>query len=114
MPFNVGGSDFSAKKYWQTSDSLQEPLFALRKHQAFRPVPSATLFTANIYGGGGGLQRSQFTNSRLIGRSVWNNRWKLVIPGTALLNNPDDGLDRFIQGVKDIKLHVVSYSYSGN
>jgi hypothetical protein len=50
----------------------------------------------------------------LIGRSVWNNRWKLVIPGTALLNNPDDGLDRFIQGVKDIKLHVVSYSYSGN
>jgi len=114
MPFNVGASDFSSKKYWQTSDSLQEPLFALRKHQAFRPVPSATLFSANIYGGANGLQRSQFTNSRLIGRSVWNNRWKLVIPGNTLLNNPEDGLNRFIQGVKDIKLHVVSYSYSGN
>ena len=114
MPFNVGASDFSSKKYWQSSDSLQEPLYALRKHQAFRPVPSATLFTANIYGGSGGLQRSQFTNSRLIGRSVWNNRWKLVVPGTSLLNNPEDGLDRFIRTVKDIKLHVVSYSYSGN
>ncbi len=114
MPFNVGASDFSSKKYWQSSDSLQEPLFALRKHQAFRPVPSATLFTANIYGGFNGLQRSQFTNSRLIGRSVWNNRWKLVIPGNTLLNNPEEGLNRFIQGVKDIKLHVVSYSYSGN
>ncbi len=114
MPFNVGASDFSAKRYWQTSDSLQEPLFALRKHQAFRPVPTASMFTANIYGDGGALQRSQFTNSRLIGRSVWNNRWKLVIPGTALLNNPEAGLDRFIQGVRDIKLHFVSYSYSGN
>ena len=114
MPFNVGASDFSAKKYWQSSDSLQEPLYALRKHQAFRPVPSATLFTANIYGSNGSLQRSQFTNSRLVGRSVWNNRWKLVVPGTLLLNNPEDGLDRFIRTVKDIKLHVVSYSYSGN
>lgn len=114
MPFNVGASDFSSKRYWQTSDSLQEPLFALRKHQAFRPVPSAALFTANIYGGTGGLQRSQFTNSRLVGRSVWNNRWKLVIPGTTLLNNPDEGLERFIQSVKDIKLHIVSYSFSGN
>lgn len=114
MPFNVGASDFSSKKYWQSADSLQEPLYALRKHQAFRPVPTSTLFTANIYGGNGGLQRSQFTNSRLIGRSVWNTRWKLVIPGTALLNNPDDGLDRFIQSVRDIRFHIVSYSYSGN
>jgi hypothetical protein len=77
-------------------------------------VPTATFFTPNIYGGNGGLARSQFTNSRLIGRSVWNSKWKLVIPGQTLLNNPSDGLDRFIQSVKDVKLHIVSYSYSGN
>lgn len=114
MPFNIGGSDFSTKKLWQSSESLTEPLFAIRKHQAFRPVPSATFFTPNIYGNNGGLARSQFTNSRLIGRSVWNSKWKLVIPGQTLLNNPSEGLDRFIQSVKDMKLHIVSYSYSGN
>ena len=114
MPFNIGSSDFSTKKLWQSSESLTEPLFAIRKHQAFRPVPTASVFTPNIYSGGGTLARSQFTNSRLIGRSVWNSKWKLVIPGQTLLNNPSEGLDRFIQSVKDVKLHIVSYSYSGN
>jgi hypothetical protein len=114
MPFNIGTSDFSSKRLWQSSESLTEPLFSLRKHQAFRPVPTAAVFTPNIYGGSGGLARSQFTNSRLIGRSVWNSHWKLVIPGQTLLNNPSEGLDRFIQSVKDVKLHIVSYSYSGN
>lgn len=114
MPFNIGTSDFSSKRLWQSSESLTEPLFSLRKHQAFRPVPTAAVFTPSIYGGSGGLARSQFTNSRLIGRSVWNSHWKLVIPGQTLLNNPSEGLDRFIQSVKDVKLHIVSYSYSGN
>ena len=40
---------------------------------------------------------------RLIGRSVWNSKWKLVIPGYTLLNDPEEGLDRFIQTVEDIK-----------
>jgi hypothetical protein len=114
MPFNIGDSDFSTKQLWQSSESLTEPLFSVRKHQAFRPVPSAAVFTPNIYGSNGGLSRSQFTNSRLIGRSVWNSKWKLVIPGQTLLNNPSEGLDRFIQSVKDVKIHIVSYSFSGN
>jgi hypothetical protein len=114
LPFNIGRSDFSTKELWQSSQSLSEPLFSIRKHQAFRPVPSAAVFTPNIYGLSGGLARSQFTNTRLIGRSVWNSKWKLVIPGQTLLNNPSEGLDRFIQSVKDMKIHIVSYSFSGN
>ena len=39
---------------------------------------------------------------------------RVVIPGSTLLNNPNEGLDRFIQTVKDVKLHFVTYSYSGN
>ena len=78
------------------------------------PVPSSTVFSPLIYTANGNLQRSQFTNSRLIGRSVWNSQWKLVIPGNKLLANPKEGLDRFRQTVKDIKLHFVTYSYSGN
>ena len=60
------------------------------------------------------MTRSQWTNSRLIGRSVWNSKWKLVIPGETLLNNPDEGLERFIRTVRDVKLHFITYSYSGN
>lgn len=114
MPFNIGASDFSTKQLWQSSDSLTEPLFAIRKHQAFRPVSSATFFSSNLYTSSGGLQRSQYTNNRLVGRSVWNSQWKLVIPGKSLLRDSHQGLDRFIQTVSDLKLHFVSYSYSGN
>jgi len=107
MPFNLGASAFSSKPLWQSSDALSEELFAIRKHQAFRPVSSTAVFN-------GDLVPSQYTNRRLIGRSVWNSKWKLVIPGHTLLNNPSEGLDRFIRTVKDIKLHFVTYSYSGN
>lgn len=113
LPFNISAADFSTTAYWQSSDSLSEPLYAVRKHQAFRPVSTTAAFTTSIYGGNS-LQRSQFSNSRLIGRSIWNSKWKLVIPGKALLNDPNQGLDRFIQSVNDVKLYFVTYSYSGN
>ncbi len=114
LPFNVGGSDFSNKPLYQTGESLSEPLFGIRKHASFRPVSTTAAFSSAIYGNNGSLQRSQFTNTRLIGRSVWNSKWKLVIPGTKLLHDPDEGLRRFIESVTDIKLHLVTYSYAGN
>ena len=114
MPFNIGASDFSTKKLWQSSESLTEPLFSVRKHQAFRPVSTTSVFSPSLYGVNGTLVRSQFTNNRLVGRSVWNSQWKLIIPGPTLFNNPNEGLDRFIQTVTDVKLHFVTYSYSGN
>ena len=114
MPFNIGASDFSTRQLWQSSDSLTEPLFSIRKHQAFRPVSTTAVFSPSLYGDTGTLRRSQFTNNRLVGRSVWNSQWKLVIPGKTLLNDPNEGLDRFLQTVTDVKLHFATYSYSGN
>ena len=114
LPFNIGGSGYSSVRLWQSEDSLTEPPFALRKHQAFRPVSTASLFSPDIYSAGGGLQRSQFTNNRLIGRSAWNSKWKIVIPGRELLSDPNEGIERFLRTVKDVKLHFVTYSYSGN
>ena len=114
LPFNVGASDFSARSIWQTKDILSEELFAIRKHQAFRAVhweadDGGTFSdTAPIYA------PSKIVNNRLVGRSVWNTKWKLIIPGKTLLNNPEEGLDRFINGVSDIKVHFETYSYSGN
>jgi len=114
LPFNVSQADFAGNQFYTSSSSLSEPLFTVRKHQAFRPVSTTAAFNTDIYGAGGSLQPSEYTNKRLIGRSVWNSKWKLVIPGQALLNDPNDGLNRFINSVKDVKLYFITYSYSGN
>ena len=113
LPFNIGGSGFSSENFYQSADSLTEPLFTLRKHQAFRPVDSISHFSGDIYSGSS-LRFSQFSNRRLIGRSVWNSQWKLVIPADSLLADPKEGLIRLIQTVTDIKLNFTTYSYSGN
>jgi len=87
----------------------------VRKHQPFRPVSSANIFgTLVVYWTGGELERTQYANTRLLGRSVWNSKWKLIIPGRTLLNDPNEGLDRFVRSVKDVKLYFNTYSYSGN
>ena len=114
MPYNIGASSFSQAPFYQAANSLTEPLFAVRKQQAFRPVSSLQAFNTSIYGATGSLQPSQYTNQRLIGRSVWNTKWKLIIPGKTLLSDPNQGLARFINSVKDIHLYFVTYSYSGN
>ena len=114
LPFNVSASSFSTKPSYTSSDSLSEPLFSVRGNQAFRPVSTTSVFNASIYGANGALQPSQYTNKRLIGRSVWNSQWKLVIPGRNLLNDPNEGLERFIQSVRDVKLYFITYSYAGN
>ena len=114
LPFNISAADFSATPFYTSADSLSEPLFSVRKHQAFRPVSTTSVFNTSIYGANGALQPSQYTNKRLIGRSVWNSKWKLVIPGKTLLADPKQGLDRFIASVTDVKLYFITYSYSGN
>ncbi|MFT7514920.1 MAG: hypothetical protein ACI9QL_004145, partial [Candidatus Omnitrophota bacterium] len=53
-------------------------------------------------------------DTRLVGRSVWNTDWMLIIPGLTLNSDPDEGLDRFVENVKDIKLIFQTYGYSGN
>ena len=61
-----------------------------------------------------GLQPAEFGSSRLVGRSVWNTQWKLVIPAYGLLNDEQTGLTRFAATVDDIKLFFRTYSHSGN
>jgi hypothetical protein len=114
LPFNIGQSDFSSTPFYTAADSLSEPLFAVRKQQAFRPVSTTAAFDTSIYGADGALEPSQYTNQRLIGRSVWNSRWKLIIPGKTLLADPNQGLANFINSVTDVHLYFITYSYSGN
>ena len=58
------------------------------------------------------------SNTRLVGRSVWNTRWLLVIPAGALLNDRDLAIKTLIgngaSGVQDIQIGFETYSHSGN
>jgi hypothetical protein len=56
----------------------------------------------------------------LTGRSIWNSRWYLIIPGSELMGeSPIQGIDLLINGengtgVRDIKLTFECYGYSGD
>ena len=53
----------------------------------------------------------------LIGRSVANTRWLLIVPGNHLATDPRDGLRRLIgddldPGIGDIRLYLRAYSFA--
>ena len=106
MPFDIGSFDDGSAAPAPGATSLDGAFRAARKHQAFRAVGREEFFLGN--------RSHEYTNSRLIGRSAENTEWKLVIPAAELLNDPEEGMKRFINSVEDIKLHLRTYSYSGN
>ena len=110
IPFNIGDNPFNFARIFDQGLSVANGNadFPIRKHQAFRAVSTSDVFVQMNH------VMDNYTNNRLVGRSVWNTHWKLVIPGDTLLNNPKEGIERFIRTVDDIKLHFKTYSYSGN
>lgn len=106
LPFNLGATAFNSTQFFDANGTLTEQPWILRKHQAFRPVADATMFYSSV--------PQEFTNTRLIGRSVWNSRWKIVIPAYTLLKDEQTGLNRFAASVRDIQLFLRTYSHSGN
>jgi hypothetical protein len=106
LPYNLGASAFNTTNFFDANGTLSEQPWILRKHQAFRPVSDPAFFYSNI--------PAEYTNTRLIGRSVWNTQWKIVIPAYSLLSDEQEGLNRFVASVKDIKLFLRTYSNSGN
>ena len=106
LPFNLGATAFSTTQFFNASGTLSEAPWILRKHQAFRPVHDAVFFYGTV--------PTEFTSSRLVGRSVWNSGWKIVIPANTLLSTETEGLNRFVASVKDIELFLRTYSHSGN
>ncbi|WP_309384673.1 hypothetical protein [Cerasicoccus frondis] len=92
-------------------DTVTEGWDTLRRYTRFR-----------AYHDDGFDQSEMTSDTRLIGRSVWNTEWMLIITGDSLLADPDEGITRFIfgdpidsddTGVTDIKLVFETYSYSG-
>ena len=106
-------------------DALSGQFAEIRKSPSFRAYHDSGVFDPS----------ETISDSRLIGRSVWNTRWLLIIPAGTLLGDRDEAIDRFIDGeavgveideggnevvvrdgngVKDIKLFFQTYAYSGS
>ncbi|MCR5752056.1 MAG: LamG domain-containing protein [Kiritimatiellae bacterium] len=73
------------------------------------------------------VQGSGTSSTRLVGRSVWNDRWLLVIPASSLSSDRVTALKTFINGldtdkdgmvdvpgVSDIEIGIKAYSRNGN
>jgi hypothetical protein len=106
LPFNLGATSFSTTQFFNANGTLSEAPWILRKHQSFRPVGDPAFFYSTV--------PAEFTSSRLVGRSVWNSQWKIVIPAYELLSNETEALNRFVASVKDIQIFLRTYSHSGN
>jgi hypothetical protein len=116
VPLPFGKSDMEDSS-WLPLQSLNGAEGQVRRHSRMR-----------VYHDAGDVDASkQNKDSRLFGRSVWNTKWLLVIPGESLLNPSEEGIQRLIHGLKvpgsvnrdhhgisDIKLTLETYSYSGN
>jgi hypothetical protein len=115
VPYTFKAGDLENPNWVPLQDSLGSEFARLRKYPALRAYHDAGFAPSQIV-----------TNSRLVGRSVWNSQWLLIIPGGTLLKDGKEGLERFIDGhetapgvrngngVKDILLHFQTYSYAGN
>jgi hypothetical protein len=104
VPFTIGSSQLQSPSYIPMVGSLGGSFAEIRRFASFRGYHDSGSFT----------ESEAITDSRLIGRSVWNSEWMLIIPGGTLLSNPNAGLDAFIASVSDIKLFFQTYSYAGN
>jgi hypothetical protein len=107
LPYNLGASDFNTTQFFGPNDTFAEKPWVIRKHQAFRMVADPAIYED-------GSLPTVFTNARLIGRSVWNSQWKIVIPANTLLNDEQQGMNNFTKSVDDIQLFLRTYSNSGN
>jgi hypothetical protein len=110
VPFPIGFSSLNNPSWIPINDSLSDTFADVRRFSSFRAfhdsgssVPEETI-----------IAQETITDSRLIGRSVWNTDWMLIIPGGTFLFDADEGLEKFIDSVSDIKIFFQTYAYSGN
>jgi len=110
-PFPLRQDQLQDPDFIPVNEGLNGDLFEIRQHSSLRAYHDYGDFDPDEVS----------SDSRLIGRSVWNTRWLLIIPGGTLLNDANQGISTLINGVSgngdgisDIKLFFQTYSYSGN
>jgi hypothetical protein len=104
VPFPVTYSDLTDPGWIPINASSAGQYADIRRYSAMRAYHDRGIF----------VPEECVSSSRLIGRSVWNTRWMMVIPAATLHNDRAFALERFLDGVTDIKIFFQTYSYSGN
>ena len=103
LPHPITQDDMQRPNWIPSMDGVQGQMYTLKPYASFQAFPySDTLKPDELT-----------TDTRLIGRSVWNTKWVLVIPGSSLLADPEQGLVDFIEDVDDIYVYFQTYSYAG-
>ena len=98
LPYTVGSAQLDDEAWISTMsglDGTSDSAATIRRHSTLRAG-------------------NDFTSTRLVGRSVWNDKWLIVIPASSLNADRTRALETFINGVGDIKLGIKAYSRSGN
>jgi len=116
VPFPLSAGQLNDRSWIPINDTLNEDFAAIRRFGRFRAFHDSGSFNP----------AETIIDSRLIGRSVWNTRWLLIIPAGTLHTDRNEGIQRFIHGalrtdgtrdgngVSDIKIFFQTYAYSGN
>jgi len=104
LPYPISQTDMEDPNWIPRINGLDGQLYAIKPYARFRAYPYTPDFTPD----------EMNTDTRLIGRSVWNTQWLLVIPGSTLLSDPQVGIERFIEDVDDIYVYFQTYAYAGN
>lgn len=104
VPLPALHSTINTSRFIPLLDTLNGPSGEVRKFSSFRAY----------HNGESEIDFEELvTDSRLIGRSVWNTEWILIVPGQALNADANAGLDRFIRQVSDISIVFETYGLSG-
>ncbi|MBP9155988.1 MAG: hypothetical protein KBF48_13700, partial [Xanthomonadales bacterium] len=117
IPFPIGAQDLDDYNWNPVADTLNGASTDVRRYGRFRAYHLSEPF-----------DDTQVTaDSRLIGRSVWNTKWVMIIPGGTFLADPNAGMETFIHGVPipggsgerdgngidDIRVFFETYAYTG-
>ena len=98
LPYAIGSTQLD-DAFWISSfsglDGTSDSVATIRRHSTLRAG-------------------HDFKSTRLVGRSVWNDRWLLVIPASALNADRAKALETFVDGIDDIMIGIRAYSRSGN
>ena len=98
LPYQIGSTQLD-DVFWISSfsglDGTSDSVATIRRHSTLRVG-------------------DDFKSTRLVGRSVWNDKWMLVIPASSLNADRAKALEKFVNGIDDIKIGIRAYSRQGN
>ncbi|MCQ2389878.1 MAG: hypothetical protein MJ240_00530 [Kiritimatiellae bacterium] len=103
IPYPLSDAQWRSTDWSMMKDVFGNELCTQRRHPTIRASVAPTFDESGMS-----------YNARLIGRSVWNDQWWLIIPAASLDSANETARANFVNTIKDIHLYLKTYSFSGN